>query len=194
MHSSRTGPVLLGLFLAIAPAAWAAPVLYLLEGDKSRVGFAVDFGPDEITGRFPVSDARLQLDFRQVSNSTVSVKLNAHEAVASFPFAAQALKGPSMLNTRAYPMIAFESTSVTRVEGGARVKGDLTIRGVTRPVELRARLFRRAGSDPQDFSNLFIQLTGAVSRSAFGASGWADAVDDEVRIDILAEVAEASPS
>ncbi|MDU8946058.1 YceI family protein [Ovoidimarina sediminis] len=178
------------LFLiSAAPMGWAAPVLYVLDGDTSRVGFSVDFGPDEITGRFPVADAQLTLDFDKVSNTSVSVTLDAEGASASFPFAAQALKGPSILYTKKYPSIAFESTSVEGSTAGALVQGDLTIRGVTRPVALQAGLFRRAGTDPRDFSRLFIRLTGAVSRSAFGASGWPDAVSDEVRIDILAEVA-----
>lgn len=185
---------LLAIVLAVLTAttgALAAPVLYLLDGEASRVGFAVDFGPDEITGRFPVSEARLELDLQNVARSTVAVTLDADGAVASFPFAAQALKGPTVLDTRTHPTIAFVSSSLARTDTGARVLGDLTIRGVTRPVELQARLFRRVGADPQDFSRLFIQLTGAVNRSAFGATGWSDAVGDEVRIDILAEIARA---
>ena len=66
--------------------------------------------------------------------------------------------------------------------------GDLTIRGVTQPVTLRAELYRTKGSAAGDNSHLTVRLTGRVNRSAFGATGWSDMVGDEVRIIITARI------
>jgi polyisoprenoid-binding protein YceI len=71
------------------------------------------------------------------------------------------------------------------------VVGNLTIRGVTRPVRLAAQLYRQKGTAEGDRSRLSIRLTGSVSRAAFGATGWADLVGDTVAIDILARIARA---
>lgn len=186
------------LFLLVAAAALpatrsrAGAVRYALDADRSTVTFETDFGPDKITGSMPVARADLAIDFDRVANSHVSVTLDATQARASFPFAAQALMGPKVLDVRAFPTIAFESRSVRRKGDDALIDGALTIRGVTRPVTLLATIFRQTGAEPGDLSRLTIRLVGAVQRSAFGASGWPDMVGDEVRIEIFARIDRAA--
>ncbi len=174
--------------LALAGAALAAPVSYALDATASVVGFETDFGPDRITGQMPVTRADLTLDFAHVARSTVTVTLDASAAVASFPFAAQAMRGPKVLDTAQYPQIGFQSSSVRTEGDGARVDGQVTIRGATRPMVLHATIWRQQGSVATDLSHLVIRLTGAVNRSDFGATGWADMVGDEVRLDIVARI------
>ncbi|WP_164517327.1 YceI family protein [Tabrizicola piscis] len=173
--------------LTAAPAL-AASTDYSLDPTASTVAFETDFGPDIITGSIPLLVADLSLDFDQVRNCTVDVTLDVSGARASFPFAAQALKGPKVLDAGAYPQMTFESTSVAPAGTAADVTGNLTIRGVTRQVTLRAEISRPNGSDPGDFSRLTVRLTGRVNRSDFGATGWADMVGDEVRILITARI------
>lgn len=194
-HPSRSLPrrtLVAAVLLAhavVAPAAGAATSDYRLEPEASTVGFATDFGDGKITGRMPVARADLQIDFDSVANTTVAVTLDVSHAQASFPFAAEAMKGPQVLDAGTWPTIRFVSTRVRAEGDGARVDGRLTIRGVTRPATLHAQIYRQAGYVPGDRSHLTIRLTGAVQRSAFGATGWANLVGDEVRLDILARIA-----
>ncbi len=181
--------LILCLLCNFAGPAQATPVAYTLEADKSVVAFETDFGPDTITGQMPVASADLSLDFDKVANSQINVELDVSGAQASFPFAAQALKGPKVLDAGAHPRMIFHSTSVRARGKTADVAGKLTIRGVTRPVTLKAEIYRQAGFDEGDRSHLTIRLTGRVSRSDYGATGWADMVKDEVRIVITARIA-----
>ena len=174
-------------FLLSVPLA-AAPANYVLEPDISTVGFETDFGKDHITGKMPITQADLTLDFDHVANCKVEVTIDASGAQASFPFAAQAMKGPKVLDTATHPQIIFESTSVKSVGQGAIVSGWVTIRGVKQPMVLDAQLYRQKGTADGDRSHLSIHLTGAVLRSKFGATGWSDMVGDEVRLDILARI------
>jgi polyisoprenoid-binding protein YceI len=174
--------------LTLPQPAVAARVAYTLDPSASSVAFETDFGPDLITGTIPLDVADLQLDFDNVRNCTVSVALDVTGAKASFPFAAQALKGPKVLDAKAHPRMTFQSTSVRRNGNAADVTGQLTIRGVTRPVTLRAEISRPQGSAADDMSHLTVRLTGRVSRSAFGATGWSDMVGDEVRVVITARI------
>ncbi len=91
---------------------------------------------------------------------------------------------------RQFPEILFETT-VFRAQPGpgarAEIDGNLTIRGVTRPVTLAAEIFRQQGQSDGDLSALSVQMT-AVSRAAYGADGWSDLVGDEVRIRIVARI------
>jgi polyisoprenoid-binding protein YceI len=174
--------------LAAAPPAWADKVAYTLDSAASSVAFETDFGPDLITGAIPLLAADLALDFDRVANSTVSVTLDVTGATASFPFAAQALKGPKVLDAADHPQMTFASTSVKAVDGAADVTGTLTIRGVAKTATFRAQITRPPGTAADDFSRLTVRLTGRVNRSEFGATGWSDMVGDEVRIIITARI------
>lgn len=172
----------------LAATIQAGTVAYKMDPANSTVAFETDFGPDKITGAIPLERADLRLDFANVRNCTVDVALNVTGASASFPFAAQALKGPKVLAARDHPRMTFTSTSVRGAGDAAEVTGNLTIRGVTKEVTLKARLFRPQGSAPGDLGHLTVKLSGKVNRSDFGATGWSDMVGDEVRILITARI------
>lgn len=178
----------LATLLALGLPATAAPIQYDLQPAESTVAFETDFGPDHITGQIPLRAADLVLDFEQLSNCKVAVTLDVTGADASFPFAAQALKGPKVLDAAAHPEMTFRSTLVKAAGEGAKVTGDLTIRGVTRRVTLDARIYRQKGTEEGDRSRMTVVLTGTVNRSDFGATGWSDMVADEVRITITARI------
>ena len=181
--------LLLLVAVLVAPVPLLAAVInYALDPAASTVAFETDFGPDTITGTIPLEKADLALDFDDVRNCTVSVELDVTGAEASFPFAAQALKGPKVLDAKAHPKMTFDSTSVARAGDAADVTGNLTLRGVTKAVTLRTEIFRPKGSAADDNSRLTVKLTGSVNRSDFGANGWSDMVGDEVRIIITARI------
>lgn len=89
---------ILALCLALLTSpAMAAPAHYTLQPEASTVGFQTAFGVDTITGQMPITSADLTLDFANVAASKISVVLNAAGADASFPFAAQAMKGQKVM-------------------------------------------------------------------------------------------------
>ena len=185
-------PAVLALIALLALPAQAGTVAYQMDAANSTVAFETDFGPDKITGSFPLEQADLSLDFDNAANCTVEVALDVTGAKASFPFAAQALKGPKVLDAKDHPRMTFTSTSVKGAGDTAEVTGDLTIRGVTKSVTLKAQLFRPQGSAATDLDHLTVTLSGRVNRSDFGATGWSDMVGDEVRILITARIDAAS--
>lgn len=167
----------------------AAPARYSLDAAASKVGFETMFGPDAITGSMPVASADVTIDFEKLAASRVAVTLDVSGAEASFPFATQAMKGPKVLDAGSYPQITFVSTAVrARNPSEAQIDGDITIRGVTRPITFDASIWRQQGSEPGDLSRLTIRLVGSINRSDFGATGWNDMVADEVKLDIRARI------
>ena len=169
----------------------AKPVAYLLQAERSNVAFNVAFGPDLITGNMPISRADLVLDFQNVARSSVQVEMDVTGAQASFPFAAQAMRGPKVLDAQTYPQMIFHSRSVKRDGNDAIVIGDITVKDITRPITLRATIYRQAGQPEGDLSALTIHLTGALNRMDFGADGWADMVGPMVNLDIMARIKQA---
>ncbi len=175
-------------FVLMTTAAVAVPRHYSLDTQQSKVAFAWDFGKDEVRGAMPVLRADLTLDFDSVAKSHVVVAVDVQRAEAGFPFASQAMKGPKVLDAKRFPQIRFASTRIRRQGDGAVIEGNVTVRGVTRPMQFEAAIYRQRGTDPGDLTRLAIMLTGAVNRSEFGASGWPDLVGDQVRLHILAYV------
>lgn len=177
---------LFGAILALIPVGLeAAPIAYQIDRSNSSVGFEVMFGKDPITGTMPINDAQVAIDFERAANSSVFAVIDTAHSQASFPFATQAMRGPKVLAAANFPTMTFVSRTMDFKGTSARVLGDLTIRGVTRPVELHAELYRQKGTEEGDLSKMSVFLTGAVNRSEFGATGWNDMVGDQIQLKIL---------
>lgn len=174
------------ILICVAGLAQAESVAYRLDGTKSKVAFDYLFEGQSKTGIMPVSDADIWLDLDNLPSSRVDVTLNAAAAQAGFAFATQAMKSPQVLNTRAYPTIRFRSTRLTGGLSGATVKGQLTVRGVTRPVTLKARLYRQSGTNQGERNKLAVLLTGEIDRNAFGATGYPGYVGPKIGLRVLA--------
>ncbi|MEO1638175.1 MAG: YceI family protein [Pseudomonadota bacterium] len=179
-------------------SSWAnaAPVNYALQKDRSDVGFVYTLSGAENRGSMPVRAADIVIDFDNFGASSVDVSVDVAAARTGLIFATEAMKGASVLDARNHPTIRFQSTGVRpsdprNLSAGGQIDGNLTIRGVTRPVTLNAALFRQAGTAEGDLSQLSFRISGQVSRADFGAAGFADIVDDLITLEIAARVAVA---
>ncbi|MFT6933143.1 MAG: polyisoprenoid-binding protein YceI [Paracoccaceae bacterium] len=180
---------LLTVFLLfIATAGAAEPVRYLLDVERSSVGFNFSFGDSLGEGSMPVVAAALQIDLDTVSRSQVDVTVDVTGARTGFFLATEALQSATVLDAATYPTIRFVSRRIQPMGDSAQIEGDFTVRGVTRPSTLFAQFYRQQGTVEGDRERLSIYLTGSISRSAFGASGYADMVDDTVELRILARI------
>jgi polyisoprenoid-binding protein YceI len=182
----RIGAAVFVLAMLLAEAVPSAPVSYGLDPARSEVGFTYRLLGAATRGRMPVAQAEIRIDFADLSATFADVTLNVRDARAGLIFATEAMLGPTVLDATRHPTIRFRSRRTYAAEGGAVMEGDLTIRGITRPVALRARFLRPPGSDPAARDRLSIELTGAVSRSSFGAAGYPDIVDDRIDLRIRA--------
>jgi len=181
----RTTGLLLALLLSPL-AATAAPERYALDLGQTQVGFTWYLGKDPVEGRMPVSGADVTLDFAMPERTDFTVTLDATKAQAGFIFATQAMQGPKMLDTGDYPEIAYRAARITRDGEEIRAEGEVTIRGVTKPIAMTARFFRPADQPPGDRSHLVVLLDGTLDRNDFGASGWREAVGPSIDLHIRA--------
>lgn len=183
----RLAILISGLCL-VAVAALAEPVRYELDRARSSFGFAVTLGPERVQGEIPVRAAQIVLDLADPANSRIRVSVDSRKAVARFALATPALRGPKLLAAQDYPTITFQSRKVRAKGDGATVSGDITIRGVTRPITFDAQTYRQRGQDAGDLSRLTVHLTGELPRSAFGADGWSGVIGEMVTLDVVVRV------
>lgn len=181
--------------LILATALHAAPQRYHLDSGTSVVGFTYYLNDAEAEGQMPVSSAELFLDLGNIERSRIDVTLNPQKAVAGFVFATEALKSARVLDVRNHPTIRFVAREITGSIHKAQVTGDLTVRGISKPVTLSAQLFRQRGTVAGDLDNLSILLTGKLDRKEFGATGYRGFVGNQIDLNILARVRrDGSPS
>ena len=178
------------LAAALAAAAFAPALAadeYALDGMHTAVTFRVShlglswvYGRfNDVTGNFtidPGDPARCSfaLDVKTESIDTGNQKRDGH------------LASPDFFNVKQYPLLTFKSTAVRAIEGGYEVTGDLTLRGVTRPVT-----FPLKGGRTAEFPK-GVQRTGystelTIKRSEFGMDKMPDAVGDPVHIAVSFE-------
>ncbi|MAC77790.1 MAG: hypothetical protein CML66_06970 [Rhodobacteraceae bacterium] len=177
-------------------AGLAMPRKYGLTASASSVGFIYTLSGAAQKGTMPVLKADIRIDSDNLTKSFVDVSVSVAKARTGLIFATDALKSPEVLDAEHFPTIRFISTRVTlgaggRISEGASLTGNLTVRGVTRPVTFQAAVYRPAGSSADDLDNLQVRLKGAISRAAFGATGYADLVADRIDLDIQAAVSAA---
>jgi len=77
------------------------------------------------------------------------------------------LQSPDFFDIQRYPELRFVSTSVDASGDEIVVRGDLTIKDVTKPVELRGTL-SGPENDPWGNERIGLELSTTVDRTAFG--------------------------
>jgi polyisoprenoid-binding protein YceI len=182
---------------ACATPAFAVPRPYRLGGTGATITYTFMLNGTPIDGTVPVAEAKLTVDPDNLAASTADVTADVRQARTGLIFATEALKSANVLDAASFPLARFQSTKVLlgsegRISDGAIIEGLLTLRGETHPVRFDASLFRRPGSAANDLSTLIVNLNGQINRRDYGATGFADLVDDIVAIAIDAEITVAA--
>ena len=159
---------------AAPQAAMEAPAGdYKLDPLHSTLIFRVNhIGFSKYVSRFETFDAALHLDPKAPETSTIAVTIDpASLAVPNPPEGfLDDLRGKEWLDAKQFPAITFKSTRV-EVTGPrtARVTGDFTLRGVTRPMVLEATLNGGYAGHPMDpNARVGLSATETFKRSDFG--------------------------
>ena len=108
------------------------------------------------------------------------------------------LKSPDFFEVENHPTLNFRSTSITGAGDDLTIAGELTIKGVTKPITLRGELSQTV-IDPWGNQRTSLAVTGKLSRAEFGLT-WNMAlefgglmVSDEVKLHVEAEAVAMVP-
>ena len=161
---------------------------YQVDAAHTQVAWEVNhLGFSILEGLFGASGGTLTIDPAKPAASKIDVSFQIDQvAVTAAPFAAH-LKSNQIFDAAQFPTAHFVSTSVVpHGPDRATITGDLTIKGITKPVTLEAS-FVGAGTSPMNKKfNLGFNATGTVKRSDFGVGLAAPFVSDDVRLHIHA--------
>ncbi|WP_256645659.1 YceI family protein [Thermomonas paludicola] len=180
---------------APAPAVHAAPAIQARSGtyalDPTHTNVLVQwshFGFSQPSAAFAISAGTLVYDAADVGNSRVEVTIPVAAIDTFVPALDEHLRKADFFDVVRYPQAGFKSTSV-QADGvnRLRVTGDLTIKGITKPVALAVTL-NGAGEHPMlKQQAIGFSASAMLKRSDFGMGAFAPGVSDEVQLRITTE-------
>jgi polyisoprenoid-binding protein YceI len=120
-----------------------------------------------VKGRFTEFEGTIRADDEHIENSSVEVTMKAASIDTRAEQRDQHLKSPDFLDVDKYTNVHFRSTKVEGKKEHFTVTGDLTIRGVTRPITLDVT-FEGEGKDPWGGTRASFHATGKFDRRDYG--------------------------
>lgn len=174
----------IAILLFASPIALARPADYVFDPVHSQVMFFADhLGFSYPMGRFAAPSGGFRFDPDDVAGSSV----DATVAVATLDLGDAAwqrkMLSDDFLDAERHPVLRFVSERVEAIgDQRLRIHGQLTLRGVTRPVALEATI-NRVGRHTYSMQYIAgFSATATIKRSDFGITRLLPAVGDEVRI------------
>lgn len=173
-------------------AAFAETVPYTLDSSHTSATFKVRHLLSKVPGRFAKVEGTLNLDEKDLANSSVEVTIPANTIDTDNDRRDGHLQSEDFFWVEKHPNITFKSTKITKGEGQKfTITGDLTMRGVTKEVALDAEYL---GSTTMGANKVAVfEAATTVNRKDYGIN-WNRALDnggvllsDDVEIAISVE-------
>jgi polyisoprenoid-binding protein YceI len=139
---------------ALPTGAW------ILDSVHSTIGFELPYMAGTFRGHFTDVAAKLTADSLSGSARVASVDVKDENLAAH-------LQSPEFFDAESHPQLSFTSESIERTGDELRVRGEITIRGTTKPVELVGTI-----ADPMTDAfgreRVNVKLETSVDRTEFG--------------------------
>jgi len=169
-------------------ATWA------LDANHSEVTFKVKhLVISSITGKFKSFEGTVESDKEDFTDARIQFSADVNSIDTGNEQRDGHLKSPDFFDAANNPKIHFESTGITKKGSDFQVHGNLTIRGVTKPVELLADF----GGIQKDFYGNTVagfEISGKINRKEYGLH-WSAVtetggivVGDDVKLSVNAEI------
>ena len=173
---------------ALAAPAFAAPETFVVDSTHTFPRFSYShFGYTTQVSRFNKTTGKVVLD-KAAKTGAVDVEIDTKSVDTGYDTFNEHIQGEDFLNTAKFPTATFKSTKVV-FEGDkpTAIEGNLTLKGVTKPVTLKVTSFQAMPHPMLKKEAVGANATTTVKRSDFNMGKYAPNVGDDVTIDIAIE-------
>jgi polyisoprenoid-binding protein YceI len=183
--------------LALLPAvAFGQTSTWSFDPAHSHASFSVrHLVISNVRGELGKLAGTVTLDEKDVTKSKVEATIDATAIDTREPKRDEHLKSPDFFDVAKFPTITFKSTKVEKSgKDGLKVTGELTMRGVTKPVTLKVAGPTAAITDPMGNPRRGASATTKLDRRDYGVAwskvleGGGAVVGDEVAIELEVEM------
>lgn len=191
MIGTRRRALLLGTAIgAFSPwrTAWAIEQLKI-GSEHGTIDFSIgDSKLFRTTGEFKKWHGIVDVDHADVGKSHVNVRVDTTSIEMLDKQQTDMLKGADFFAVDKFPEMTFRSTSIARkTRDDLTVTGDITLRGITKPMQLDVQVLDRKPDAPPGARYARFLGQGQIKRSEFGMTKYVDIVGDTVDISIRAD-------
>ncbi|MGV7206880.1 YceI family protein [Oxalobacteraceae bacterium A2-2] len=172
----------------VSIAAQAAPETYVLDNSHTFSRFSYShFGYSTQESRFNSTTGKIVLD-RAAKTGSVDVVIDTKSVDTGSKLFDSHIQGEDFLDTAKFPTITYKSTKFN-FDGDkvASVDGNLTIKGVTKPVTLTVTSFQCMAHPMLKKDACGANAVAKIKRSEFNAGKYAPYVGDEVTLTFAVE-------
>ena len=173
------------LAAAVAAPALAAPQTFVIDGTHTFPRFSYNhLGFSTQLSRFDTTTGKVVFD-KVAKTGAVDIVIDTKSISTGSATFNEHIQGEDFLDTAKFPTATFKSTKVI-FEGDkpAKIEGNLTLKGVTKPVTLTVTDFKTAPHPMLKKEAIGANATTTVKRTDFNMGKNVPYVGDEVRIDI----------
>jgi polyisoprenoid-binding protein YceI len=173
---------------SLAASAFAAPETFNIDPTHTAPRFEYShFGYSNQLHRFNTTSGKIVLD-RAARTGSVEVAIDTKSVNTGYPLFNEHIQGEDFFNTAAYPTINFQSTRVKfKGDRPVAVEGNLTIKGITRPVSLKVTSFHAMPHPMVQKDAIGANAVARIKRSEFNMGKHAPFVSDDVTLTIAVE-------
>lgn len=185
--------LLLSSALAVTTVASAAlPMHWQLDNSHTHVGFSVEhMGFSTVMGHFSDVDGSITYDMKNPNQAQMNFVIDTDSIDTAWEARDEHLKTEEFFNVEQYPTATFNSTQVTFINPQqAKVMGNLTMLGQTKPMILNLTLKKIAKSPLTKEPVIGFRATGNIDRTAYGMDAYAQGITTNVPIQIDGELVE----
>ena len=186
----------LGLAVAsIATFSVAKPVAYKIDPAHTATVFSWShFGFSTPSANFTDIQGTINVDNEKPSNSSVNVTIPVSSINTNVAALDKHIQTADFFDTAQYPNITFKSTKVeTKDKKHFKIMGNLTVKGITKPVVLDAVLNKQAVHPMTKLPTVGFNATTSFNRSAFGIANYVPNVSDKITVNITTEASIPKP-
>jgi polyisoprenoid-binding protein YceI len=162
------------------------PGTYQIEPYHTQVVFSLlHFGLTNYYGMFSGASGTLTLDPANLADSKLDVSVPVASISTTVPLLTEELKGHEWFDAAKFPVATFVSTAVMSTgKDSARVSGNLTLHGITRPVVLSVQLLGASVNPLSKAYSVGFEVSGTIKRGDFGINSALPAVGNDVKLRI----------
>ena len=175
-------------FVAFAASAQAAPEIYVINNSQTLALFSYSaLGVSSKTNKFEKTSGKVVFD-QATKTGSVDVTIDATSVNTGHTLFNQQIQAADFFDTANYPAITFKSSKMTfKGDQPVSVAGDLTIKGVTKPVTLTITHFKCQPHPMLKVEACGANATTQVKRSVFNMGKNVPYVSDEVTLTLAIE-------
>ncbi len=184
----------LGLAITLASSVTlAAPVDYKIDPTHTATVFSWNhFGFSTPSANFTNIQGVIKVDNEKPANSSVEVTIPLSSVNTNVAALDKEFQEEAWFNAAKYPNITFKSTKVeTKDKKHFKITGNLTVKGVTKPIVLNAILNKQGEHPMAKVPAIGFNATTSFDRSAFGIGNYIPNVGDKINVNITTEATAA---